>query len=197
MTTKYLAKFQSPRAITRPKIIGPERNVNLICNLSLYTHIPSISQSIAKKSGDNCFISELRTWVTLYVPATQYFAFVPFLVFFWNHLCPKISSDFGFLRSFLTQASIIRQSVSYKRRFINTNVVTSGIGDPSRFCLFCIGLLVILLTKPKPNSLGFPIFPFWAYRKKVIPETRRAHYDLISTFLLFGSENIFCDKKNK
>jgi hypothetical protein len=60
-------------ATTRPKIIGPERNVNLICNFSLYTHISnikSISQSIAKKSGDNCFISELRTWVTLYVPTT-------------------------------------------------------------------------------------------------------------------------------
>ena len=42
------------RRLTRPKIIGPERNVNLICNLSLYTHIPnikSISQSIATKSG--------------------------------------------------------------------------------------------------------------------------------------------------
>jgi hypothetical protein len=65
VTTKYLVKFQSPRAKTRPKIIGPERNVDLICNLSLYTHIPnikSISQSIAKKSGDNCFISELQTW---------------------------------------------------------------------------------------------------------------------------------------
>jgi len=63
VTTKYLAKFQSPRAITRPKIIGPERNINLICNLSLYTHKPnikSISQSIAKKSCHNCFISELR-----------------------------------------------------------------------------------------------------------------------------------------
>ena len=39
-----------------PKIIGPERNVNLICNSLLYTHIPkikSISPSIAKKSGDN------------------------------------------------------------------------------------------------------------------------------------------------
>jgi hypothetical protein len=73
VTTKYLAKFQSLRAITRPKIIGPEQNVNLICSLSLYTHIiniKSITQSIAKKSGDNCFISELRTWVTLYVPAT-------------------------------------------------------------------------------------------------------------------------------
>jgi hypothetical protein len=36
VTTKYLAKFQGPRAITRPKIIGPERNVNLICNSSLF-----------------------------------------------------------------------------------------------------------------------------------------------------------------
>jgi len=74
MTTKYLAKCQSPRAITRPKIIGPERNVNLICNLSLYIHKPnikSISQSIAKKSGDNCFISELQTWVTLYKCMSQ------------------------------------------------------------------------------------------------------------------------------
>jgi hypothetical protein len=35
----------------RPKIIGPERNVNLICNSLLYTHIQkikSISPSIAK-----------------------------------------------------------------------------------------------------------------------------------------------------
>jgi len=30
-------------------------------------NIKSISQSIAKKSGDNCFISELWTWVTLYM----------------------------------------------------------------------------------------------------------------------------------
>jgi hypothetical protein len=47
-----LAKFQSPRAITQPKIIGPERNVYLICNSSLYTHKPkikSISPSIVKK----------------------------------------------------------------------------------------------------------------------------------------------------
>jgi hypothetical protein len=37
-----------------PKIIGPERNVNLICSSSLYTHIPkikSISSSTAKKKG--------------------------------------------------------------------------------------------------------------------------------------------------
>jgi hypothetical protein len=55
---KYLAKFQSPRAITLPKFIGPEQNVNLICNLSVYTHIPnikSISQSIVKKKWSELF----------------------------------------------------------------------------------------------------------------------------------------------
>jgi hypothetical protein len=112
VTTKYLAKFQSSRAIARPKMIGLEQNVNLICNSSLYTHIPkiksispsmvttnylaitqskiivpersvnffcylslythipnmkSISQSTVTQSGDNCFISELRTCVALYV----------------------------------------------------------------------------------------------------------------------------------
>jgi hypothetical protein len=68
VTTKYLAKFQSPRAITRPKIIGPERKINLICKLSLYIHISNIkliSQSIAKTSGRNCFISELQTGSTI------------------------------------------------------------------------------------------------------------------------------------
>jgi hypothetical protein len=51
-------------------MIGPERNVNLIYNLSLYIHISNIkliSQNIAKTSGRNCFISELQTWVALYV----------------------------------------------------------------------------------------------------------------------------------
>jgi hypothetical protein len=70
VTTKYLANFQSPRAHNSAKNhwTGTKQNVILICNLSLYTHIPnikSISQSIAKKSGDNCFISEIRTWVTI------------------------------------------------------------------------------------------------------------------------------------
>ena len=70
VTTKYLANFQSPRAHNSAKNhwTGTKQNVNLICNLSLYTHIPnikSISQSIAKKSGDNCFISEIQTWVTI------------------------------------------------------------------------------------------------------------------------------------
>jgi hypothetical protein len=42
VTTKYLAKFQSPTAVSWPKIIQPERISNLICNLRLYTHIPKI-----------------------------------------------------------------------------------------------------------------------------------------------------------
>jgi hypothetical protein len=33
VTTKYLAKFQSPMAVSWPKIIQPERISNLICNL--------------------------------------------------------------------------------------------------------------------------------------------------------------------
>jgi hypothetical protein len=61
LTTKYLAKFQSPRAITRPKIIRLERNVNLICNSSLYTHIPkikSISPSIVKKGLTTKYLAQ-------------------------------------------------------------------------------------------------------------------------------------------
>jgi hypothetical protein len=48
---KIFVKFQSPRAITRPRNLGPERIVNMICNSSLYIHIPkikSISPKIAK-----------------------------------------------------------------------------------------------------------------------------------------------------
>ena len=58
----YMAKFQSPRPITRPKIIGLERNINLICNSYLYTHKPkikSIYPSIAKKSGDNKIFGQI------------------------------------------------------------------------------------------------------------------------------------------
>ena len=58
----YMAKFQSPRPITRPKIIGLERNVHLICNSYLYTHIPkikSIYPSITKKSGDNKIFDQI------------------------------------------------------------------------------------------------------------------------------------------
>ena len=51
LTTKYLAKFQSPTAVSWPKIIQPEWISNLICNLGLYTVIPkikSLSQIIVK-----------------------------------------------------------------------------------------------------------------------------------------------------
>ena len=51
-TTKYLAKFQSP------KIIEPEQNVNLICNSSLYTHIP-IFDKISKFKGHNSAKNEM------------------------------------------------------------------------------------------------------------------------------------------
>jgi len=42
VTTKYLAKFQSPTAVSWPKIIQPEQISKLICNLWLYTLIPKI-----------------------------------------------------------------------------------------------------------------------------------------------------------
>ena len=71
VTTKYLAKFQNPRAITRPKIIGPERNVNLNCNSSLYTHIPkikSISPSIAKKVVTTKYLAKFQNTTAITPP---------------------------------------------------------------------------------------------------------------------------------
>jgi hypothetical protein len=49
-------KNTSSGAITQPKIIRPERNSNLNCNSSRYSHIPnikSISQRTSKKGPDN------------------------------------------------------------------------------------------------------------------------------------------------
>jgi hypothetical protein len=51
VTTKYLAKLQSPMAVSWPKIIQPERISKLICNLWLYTLIPKIKSSWAMKFG--------------------------------------------------------------------------------------------------------------------------------------------------
>ena len=56
MTTEYLAKFQSPTAVSWPKNIQQELISKLICDLWLYTLMPkikSISPIIAKKSSDN------------------------------------------------------------------------------------------------------------------------------------------------
>jgi hypothetical protein len=147
-----LAKFQSPRAITRPKIIGPEWNVNLICNLSLDLNFgiwvyndelqikftfrsgpiifgrvmalglwnlakylvvttyfsKSISQTIAKKSGDNCFISELRNWATHFVSRLDknhphfYYYFVISTSF-----CLHLTSCFGYVLDWPHQKAVI------------------------------------------------------------------------------------------
>jgi hypothetical protein len=45
--------------------------------------------------------------------------------------------------------------------------------DILRFCLFCLDSLVVLL----PNTFNdvFPIFQYWTYLMKFIPETRREH----------------------
>jgi hypothetical protein len=74
VTTKYLAKFQSPRAITWPKIIGPERNVNLICNFSLKKslNIPKgLSEAVSRRRIDNKMSKRKRTrrqkqWSTMH-----------------------------------------------------------------------------------------------------------------------------------
>jgi hypothetical protein len=53
---KVWTKNTSSRAITQPNIIRPERNSNLNCNSSRYSHIPnikSISQRTSIKSPDN------------------------------------------------------------------------------------------------------------------------------------------------
>jgi len=42
VTTKYLAKFQSPLVVSWPKIIQPEQISKVVCNLWLYTLIPKI-----------------------------------------------------------------------------------------------------------------------------------------------------------
>jgi hypothetical protein len=54
----------------------PLGDIDLICGIWVHSDQLQIkftfriSQSIAKKSGDNCFILVLRNWVTLYDPAT-------------------------------------------------------------------------------------------------------------------------------
>jgi hypothetical protein len=76
------------------KIWRPVRNVNLICDLSLYTHIPnikSISQSIVEKKWWQLFyfgIMEWRTWVTLYVPAGTYKIILVHNQWLLAELCP-------------------------------------------------------------------------------------------------------------
>jgi hypothetical protein len=52
----FVQIYTSSRALTQPKIIRPERNWNINCNSSRYSHIPnikSISQRTSKKGPDN------------------------------------------------------------------------------------------------------------------------------------------------
>ena len=64
VTTKYLAKFQSPRAIARPKIIGPERNANLICKLITMHPHTKYQVNISKHS-------EIKWWQLFYFGITE------------------------------------------------------------------------------------------------------------------------------
>jgi hypothetical protein len=49
----------------------------------------------------------------------------------------------------------------------------SDIGDLGRFWLSCLVPLVLLL--PNILVIDFPIFPYWPYLMKVIPETRHVY----------------------
>jgi hypothetical protein len=113
VTTKYLANFQSPRAHNSAKNhwTGTQQNVNLLCNLSLYTHTPnikSISQSIAKKSGDNCFISEMRTWVTIKIIVLWDIDLIFGLWVYNNKLQIQFSFSFVPVQWFLAESCALR-----------------------------------------------------------------------------------------
>jgi hypothetical protein len=56
-----------------------------------------------------------------------------------------------------------------------------GIDELNRCWLYCLGPLVLLL--PPFLIIWFPIFRFWAYLMKVIPETCHAYYVLILPLL--------------
>ena len=50
VTTKYLAKFQSPTTVSWRKIVQPERISKLICSLWLYTDISCLGGVFAKNT---------------------------------------------------------------------------------------------------------------------------------------------------
>jgi hypothetical protein len=60
----HLSESSFSCSVTLPKIIGPERNVNLICNSSLYTHITkikSISPSLKKKVVTTKYLAKFQS----------------------------------------------------------------------------------------------------------------------------------------
>jgi hypothetical protein len=56
--------------ITRPKIIGPKQNVNVICIIHSHTKYQVNISKHSKKKWWQLFYFGIRNWVTLYVPAT-------------------------------------------------------------------------------------------------------------------------------
>ena len=64
LNTNVFGQISKSKCITPPKIIGPEWNVNLICNLSLYTHVPkikSMSPIIAKKVVTTKYLTKFQS----------------------------------------------------------------------------------------------------------------------------------------
>jgi hypothetical protein len=85
-----LAKFQSPRAITWPKIIGLERNVNLICNSSLYTHIPKFkSDQVYISFRSNDFWPSYDPWTLKFgqIFSCDHFFSLCFEILTWYLIC--------------------------------------------------------------------------------------------------------------
>ena len=68
----------SPRSITLQKIIEPEQNINLICNMSWWNCIPNIiwiSRSMTKKSPENWFFEFPQVqlnWMVFKVISTHF-----------------------------------------------------------------------------------------------------------------------------
>jgi len=52
---------------------------------------------------------------------------------------------------------------------------SSYMGNPRRFWLSCFRSFWFYCSQDLKNILGFPIFRFWAYLMKVIPETHRVN----------------------
>jgi hypothetical protein len=83
-----LNKNTSSRVINQPKVIRPERNSNLNCNSSRYSHIPnikSIYQRTSKKTTDN-FKFEQNTNVKLSVLFLDVLWYIDLIFAIWLYL---------------------------------------------------------------------------------------------------------------
>ena len=95
----------------------------------------------------------------------------------WTNILIKLKSILDFIRDdrSFDYRYIILQMYSIWKTYIITLFMIFGWSNDNywriRFWLYGLDPVVLLL----PNLLGFPIFRFWAYLMKVIPETRHAH----------------------